>query len=190
MKKFALSAIAIIAIVSLVFAGGPVEKGSNIVAGGIAFGSYGGDLYEDANEDGMSMFNIDVTYARFFLDMPLAIGLRFGFNSFSQGDNKNSEMTVGPGVAYYFKLTNEQMLPYVLVAFGFTTASWETANADDSGSGTTIAIEGGLDYLLGDHLAVSPSIFYWMPSMEMDSWGESYSGSVFGVKVGLTGFIY
>ena len=182
--------IALLLTVSLSFAQDQLAKGSAIVGGSFGFSSMGGDLYENADGDGMTMIALDVAYQRFFLDMPLAFGLGFGYTSMSQGDDKLSSMMITPMATYFFKIANDKMLPFVNLGFSIDSASEEWTGGDESGSGTTLGLKAGMYYLLGDHLAVVPAFSYMMPSFEWDSWDKSYSGSVIMLSVGLAGFIY
>ena len=190
MKKFSIVVIALLFVVSLSLAQDQLAKGSAIVGGSFSFSSYGGDLYENFDGDGFTLIALDAAYQRFFLDMPLALGLGLGYTSFSQGDDKNSTLYFTPMGTYFFKIANEKMLPFASLAFRINSASMEFTGGDDSGSGTTIGLKGGLYYLLSDHLAVVPALTYMMPSFEWDSGGGSNSGSAIMLSVGLAGFIY
>lgn len=191
MKKVITTLFALLVCVSFVFAqGGPVDKGSNIIAGSIGFTTASGDLYENAAGDGQTAFSIVPSYWRFLIDQ-LAVGVRLGYMSTSQGDNKDSQLSIGPHVSYFFKLTNEKMFPFVTAAFTYNTHGMEWTGGDQNGSGTTFAIEAGLGYALGDHYAVLPQVGYYMDSFKWDvTDAESNSGSRIMVSIGLAGFIY
>ncbi len=176
----------------------PVDKGSYQLGGGISFSSWGGDLYENGDGDGETIFEFD-PFFNYFVANNIAIGGRLDFSSDSQGDYKASGFGIGPQVEYFFKMgqkaeTKGSIFPYIGAAFTYssTTSNTGEPGADDvKFTGTEIAFFGGAHYMLNNNVSLFGQLEYDMHSMKLKEpvEGDSRSGTVFGFFTGFTFFL-
>jgi len=192
MKKSAVLALLLMLPVLALAAEYEMDKGAIEVGGTASFMSAGGDLYE-IGDDGQTEFQIS-PMAHYFVIPNLGIGGTLSFSNWSQGDATQSTFGIGPSLQYYFGNAESRMYPFLGAAFMYTTSTYNdgTPGAEDlTVNGTTIEFLGGAALILADHFAVKGGLFYDIDSRKVDVEGaESVSGSVFGIQIGFSGYIY
>jgi hypothetical protein len=188
----------------LVFAGiafaqdSPIDKGSYQLGGGISFSNSGGDFYENADGDALTMFEFD-PFFNYFITNGLAIGANLDFSNASRGDYKQSGFGIGPQVRYYFNVgqkteTKGSIFPYVGGAFSYASVTSNTGSPgalDVKVTGTEIAFFGGATYMLNGTVGIFGQLEYDMHSFKVTEpvEGESVDGTVFGFFTGFTFFL-
>lgn len=171
--------------------GGPTDKGSCLVYGmtNAGFASNSGDLYE--NEEGDALTAISFSPAGMHFFMPnLAIGAALDFLYSSQGDYSTTEICVGPAVAYFFGMNGSAIRPYVGGAFGYLRNSRDDGTDDATDDGFSFTGMGGAVFMAGDHLGFSGQVFVKQTSITREGADDSVSGTTFGVRFGVLGFIF
>jgi hypothetical protein len=171
--------------------GGATDKGSILVYGmtSAGFTSSSGDLYE--NSDGDAQTTISFYPAGMYFFMPnLAIGGAVDFTNWSWGDFSETDICIGPAVAYFFNMNGSSIQPYVGGSFGYLSRSWDNGTADGTDDGFSFTGMGGAVFMAGDHVGFSGQVFFKQTSITPDGADDSVSGTTFGVRFGVLGFIF
>lgn len=172
--------------------GGPTDKGSCLVYGmtNAGFTASSGDLYEEGEDnDTPTTISFNPAGMHFFMDN-LAIGAALEFLYTSQGDETTTGICVGPAVAYFFGMNGSAIRPYVGGAFGYLRESWDTGTTDGTDDGFSFTGMGGAVFMAGDHLGFSGQVFVKQTSITAEGADDSVSGTTFGVRFGVLGFIF
>ncbi|MEE4311168.1 MAG: hypothetical protein V2J62_04810 [candidate division KSB1 bacterium] len=165
----------------------PIDKGSKIIAGELAFSSASGDLYENSDGDGVTSIEADPFFA-YFIAPGLAVGANLLFESESQGDYSQSGWGIGPRVIYFIG-SNGPTYPYVDVSFLYMSGSWDTGENDYSWSGNMIRFGGGVMHMITSSVGLFGGVAYSIDSMKPED-GDSESGSQFHIAGGLAVFLH
>jgi len=137
----------------------------------------------------------------YFVIPNLEIGGQLIYGSDSQGDASNTIFGIGPAVAYYFDLdkTNTEakgkIYPYLGAAFLYDMMTFNNGQPgaeDIKWRTTTFSLRGGAAFMLSGAVGVYGQLGYDMDSSKQTDpvESESISGSVFGLEIGITSFIY
>ena len=171
--------------------GGATDKGSCLVYGmtNAGFASASGDLYENSEGDGQTAISFSPAGMHFFMPN-LAIGGALDFLYWSQGDYSTTDICVGPAVAYFFGMNGSAIRPYVGGAFGYLRQSWDDGTDDGTDDGFSFTGMGGAVFMAGDHLGFSGQVFVRQTSITAEGADDSVSGTTFGVRFGVLGFIF
>ncbi len=180
--------------------GSPIDKGTFQLGGSIGFASTSGDLYENADGDGQTAILVNPRVG-YFVIPNLSAGAEIGFTSVSQGDATFSEISIGPAVAYYFDLDKAntepkgKIYPYLGISFTYnqiTTNSGGSGAQDNKWTSTTFSVGGGAAYMISGAVGVFAEVGYDMDSSKKTDpvEGDSESGAVIGIMLGITSFIY
>jgi hypothetical protein len=178
----------------------PIDKGAMQLGGGISFHSYSGDLYENQDEDGVTEIILAPEFG-YFVIPGLTIGGELVFGSASQGDQSSSVLGIGPAVAYYFDMDQTRtevkgkVYPYLGLAFLYNTISYSSGDPgdeDDKWRQTTFSLRGGAAFMVSGAVGIYGQVGFDFDSSKRTEPFEtdSESGSVFGLEIGVTSFIY
>lgn len=178
----------------------PIDKGAIQLGGGISFHSYSGDLYENSNDDGITEILMSPAFG-YFIMPGLTIGGELTFGSASQGDESTSMLRIGPAVTYYFDLDQTRtevrgkIYPYLGLAFLYnmmTFSSGVPGDEDVKWRQTTFSLRGGASFMVSGAVGIYGQLNFDMDSSKRTEpvETESESGSVFGLEIGVTSFIY
>jgi hypothetical protein len=143
-------------------------------------------LYGEDWDEATSTFGLSLTGGYFIID-GLVAGLIIDYNSSSQGDYKNSSMTIGPVVRYYIGESGV----WGQLSYGMGSSKWD--DGDDDGDGPKVSSLGiGVGYAvwLSDNIALNPTLAYYMQTHTTedflgsgDDYKEKYGGIVFGAGI-------
>ncbi len=163
-----------------------VQKKTWILQGNVSFSSSSGDLYGD---DSRTEINLAPTVHYSIMDK-FAVGGVMNVGSTRQGDVSSSSLAIGPSARYFFGGDKEKHMgsinPYVGGAILLRSESFDDGNPntnEESQSGSTIQLAGGLAFYLSNTVALTPELSINLDSME----GES--GTTIMLGVGLAGFL-
>jgi hypothetical protein len=167
-----------------------VDKGSFLLAGasGASFASASGDLWENEEGDGQTMFSFHPTAMYFFMPN-FAVGATVGFQNLSQGDDSITEMMFGPKVAYFFTLTDSNIHPFLAASGGYYSRTLDESGDECTLDGFQFSGMGGAVFMLGDHVGLTGEVVVTHSSLAWED-EDSESGMSFGVRVGVLGFIF
>ncbi len=175
----------------------PVRKGNWMIDGSLGFSSSGGDLYENADGDGTTTITI-APEAMYFLMDQLGVGLVLNYSSTSQGDESSSDLSIGPRVAYFFKTGDPKFYPFLGAGVFFGSHSHDNGvdgagHSEYTNSMTTIAVSGGVMYMVNTHVGLSAFLNYEMVSLKYDEdlkyQDDTRDGNIFSIMVGFNWFL-
>lgn len=164
-----------------------VDKGSIMVAGSAGFASAGGDLNE-VNDEGLTVISVNPVFL-YFIMPNIGVGGDFEYLSTSQGDASSTFLGLGPTVAYFIGNENSTMLPFVSVALLYGSSSIEHSDKIES-TDMNFEFSGGAVLMAAKNVGFRASVFYLMQSHKLKDADESTKGSVFGLRVGVNGFVF
>jgi hypothetical protein len=189
---------ALVLIVALAFpcaaADFAIDKGSWILGGGVGFEIQGGDRYENADGDKVTMISFD-PFAGYFLMPGLVAGAQVIFDSETQGDVKDTAYGIGPMVGYYMGGPYATMYPFASVRFNYVKHKDEypdpigTGTVENKWGGTSLGFSVGATKMLCRNVGVRLALFYAIDSYKPDE-GDSVDGNRMGLRVGLESFIW
>ena len=169
----------------------PVTKGHWMIDGSISFQSKAGDAYENAEGDGRTEITFSPAAGYFFMDQ-LAVGASILYTSIQQGDNTDqTNLEIGPYLAYYFKTGNPEFLPLLGAAVRYAS---QAPNEDVTLNKFVIQIFGGAVYMVTEQVGIGGRLAYSIVNQSYDIDGasedpDSDSGSIFSFFVTVEVFI-
>ena len=161
-----------------------VDKGAMIVAGTASFMLQGGDLYENADGDGITSFTIAPSVI-YFLAPNIGLGGSVAYSSMSQGDESYNSLSVGPVVGYFFGTASSTSYPFLAAGFQYLTMG-----NGSSISGTDIRLGGGVIFTMKEHIGISIEAGYHIQSLKPEGADESTSGNIIAVGIGIAGLLF
>lgn len=171
---------------------GPIDHGSTVVAGGVAFSSAGGELNQDAAGHRLVTFELrpDVMH---FVARGFALGAALSLSSASQGSASATSLGVGPKVAYFFgpqQATSHArgaLYPFIAFSLLATRQSVSTGFGDATGTGLTAAFDAGLTYMMSESVGLVAQTGYRIDNLKVE--GQSASGNSINIQLGIAGFL-
>lgn len=171
---------------------GPIDHGSTVVAGGVAFSSAGGELNQDASGHRLVIFELhpDVLH---FVARGFALGVALSLTSAAQGSASATSLGVGPKAAYFFgprqpaAHARGALYPFVAFSLLATRQSVSTGFADATGTGVTAAFDAGLTYLMTESVGLVAQTGYRIDNLKVE--GQSASGNSITIQLGIAGFL-
>ncbi len=166
-----------------------LDKGHWSLSGSTTFGfeSRSGDLYENGAGDGQTNIGLN-TGVGYFVMRGLNVGVMLGFDSETQGDLKSSMFGIGPQVNYMF-VSDSRWVPYLGAAFLFSSFNYENSITESTTTGTSIVLQGGVQYMLTPSAALGIGLQYKLDSYKPDGADDSESGSVLRIGANINIFI-
>jgi hypothetical protein len=137
----------------------------------------------------------------YFVAPGLTIGGELAFGSASQGDESSTILGIGPAVAYYFDMdptrteVKGKIYPYLGLAFLYGTITYNSGDPGDEDVKwrmTTFSLRGGAAFMVSGAVGIYGQLGFDMDSSKRTEPIEqdSESGTVFGLEIGVTSFIY
>jgi hypothetical protein len=135
-------------------------------------------LSTTSGDGSVTVFNLSPR-AHYFVADQVGMGGRLEFSSISSGDTTFTDVLFGPDGVYFFKTSIDELLPFAGLGLFLSHYSNE-----ESTTGFTFSLHGGLAYLLREHLSIFPELSVNLASQ------DSHSTTSVVLGVGLAGFLY
>jgi hypothetical protein len=161
------------------------KKGVIEVGGSIGFSSATGVNDGETSDDPLTSFTFQ-PYFGYFVIKSLELGLIPSFTSLSQGDASNTSFAIYFAPAWNFDLQSKAF-PFLEGRIGYRT--FDFGGDDDTFSGLSWALRGGLKYQLGKRALLLASLGYTQSTLEHEDWeGDRNGTNVFDILIGFTVF--
>ena len=190
MKNLFYSLIILIFFGSVsIFAQGFANKGVWELGGMIGFSSTTGVVDGESGDEALTQFTFE-PYVGYFVINCFELGLIPSFTSLSQGDASITSFDIYFAPAYNFNL-HSAAFPFVEGRIGYGTATYDYGEDDNNTlSGLSWALRGGLKYQVGSSAIVNVSLGYTQHTRNPDGWdGDRNGTNVFDVMAGFTIFV-
>jgi hypothetical protein len=190
MKKFTYLLLTLMLISSIsVFGQNFAKKGVWELGGMIGFSSTTGVSNGESGDEALAQFTFE-PYVGYFVINCFELGIIPSFTSLSQGDASISSFDIYFAPAWNFNLQSAAF-PFVEGRIGYGTATYDYGEGDDNTlSGLSWALRGGLKYQVGSSAIVNVSLGYTQHTRNPDGWeGERNGTNVFDVMAGFTVFV-
>jgi opacity protein-like surface antigen len=133
------------------------------------------------NESDASQFSLNGSIGYTFLDnfvaglnVGIASGISESTTDFNDVENRGRSLGAGPFIAYYFKLGNEKVRPYVranaqfgvtrskseILSFTMDSGAPSIQNSEDKRNRSQWGIGAGIAYFINDHISVNGELAY------------------------------
>ncbi len=187
--KWFVFCISILAVASTAAAAKlPIEQGSRMIAGQVAFSYAGGDLYEVGGK-GLFVVSFAPSYSQFISD-GVALGLVVDLVHQSRGGYHYTRFGVGPVLSLYLGLDKSRSEPkgavYPLVRLKVLRTSY-------SGGGSqamwTLGALAGTDVMISNSVAVQPAIEFQHDIMTRSGY-DNVSGYYLQAGVSVEAFVF
>jgi hypothetical protein len=178
------------------------DQGSMELAGSVAFTKSSGDLYENADGDGITAFGINPAVG-YFVIPGLEIGGQLLISKESQGDDSQSQFGIGPGFTYYIGGARKKTTyPFVTAAFMITSSSYKTTvselmikkaaakTSESKYSGTSIELGGGILHMLSKAVGLNVQVMYAMNGSKHEDADKATKGSELSIWAGISAFVF
>lgn len=111
-------------------------------------------------------------------------------NVLSQSQSGSSLTLVGvePTVAYYFGTESVTVYPFVQGAVSYNSVSSSFGNSSSTSSGVGFEVDAGVTPMLAKNIGLTLAAFFQYSSYSQNN--ARLNLSTFGVKVGITGFVF
>lgn len=169
----------------------PTDRGSFLIGGAFEFSSRGGDLYEDEDENRESRIVATPTLQYFILP-GLAAGINASFARAAQDESAFSQMRLGPVLSFHLGSQNTSVVPFIALSPLYIRLTSEFDNESESNTGFAFQAMAGLEAFVARNVAISFGGFYLSESIEVEFFNETdtFSGTTFGLQVGVTAFVW
>jgi len=181
----------------------PTDKGSKMLLGEVSFTSQSGDLYENSDGDGSTTLSIRPSFGVFIVP-GFAIAGDLIYDRTAQANVSYTVFGIAPKVTYFIGGNKKpaaikgSTLPFVGLGFGYVShtskSTWENWASsqealESTTNGTVIVLGGGILHMLSGSLGMVGELNYQMDKLKPEE-GDSVSGNVFMLRIGITGFLY
>jgi Outer membrane protein beta-barrel domain len=166
-----------------------LDKGSIAIGGNMSY-SVAGGMVQGFNDK----TSAEITpYFYFFTSPNIGVGGDIYLSSSSRKDGESSTtLGIGPSVLLAFADSSYAWYPYLQMGLLFATASESSPYVESgntkSGSGYALELAGGATYKVGRHVGITVLAYYQAQRITVD--GEVNTGKLYGLRVGITGFIF
>ncbi|MDW3194742.1 MAG: hypothetical protein R8G66_20350 [Cytophagales bacterium] len=116
---------------------------------------------QDGVEDNQVAFSLNAQGGYFFIDN-LVTGLNLGFNTSSQGDFSNTNLSIGPFARYYFDNV------FFGANFSLVNNNSDNGVSDFSANGSLLGLELGYAAFLNNNIAIEPALTYFNTNGDFD----------------------
>jgi hypothetical protein len=166
-----------------------LDKGSVAIGGHASFGVAGGMVqgFNDKTTADLAPFAYYLTSAN------IGIGGLAYLNSTSRTNGESSTtMGFGPSLLLAFADSSFAWYPFLQVSALWASATEESpyveSGQQQSGTGFALEFAGGGTYMIGRHVGISVQGYYQVQWITVD--GETNTGKRYGLRVGVTGFLF
>jgi hypothetical protein len=166
-----------------------LDKGSVAIGGHASFGIAGG-MVQGFNDK----TTIDLApFAYYLTASNIGVGALVYVNSSSRKDGESSTtMGVGPSLLLAFADSSYSWYPFLQLTGLWASASEKSPYVESgqvkTGSGFALEFAGGGTYMIGRHVGINVQGYYQVQWITVDA--ESNTGKQYGLRVGITGFIF
>ena len=201
LKTMIISVILIVFSTGLLSAGeSPISKGAKLAGGSLAYTSRSGDLWENGNNDRLTITEGQPVFM-FFIAEGFAAGIVGLSQKLSQGKQERSVFGLGPEIQYYFDPQKEEdkfkgkFLPFVSFGATYLTATKNFGSAGETTkeySGFSIRGKGGVVYMMSNSIGMTIGLSYSYDKLKQTEPEEtnSLNGGSFMIEYGFTAFIF
>lgn len=166
-----------------------LDKGSIAIGGNMSY-SVAGGMVQGFNDKTSAELT---PYCYFFTSSNIGIGGEVYLSSSSRENGESSTtIGIGPSVLLAFADSSYAWYPYLQLGVMFASASERSPNVESgntkSGSGYALELAGGATYKIGRHVGVTVLAYYQAQRVTVDD--EVNTGKLYGLRVGITGFIF
>ena len=164
------------------------KKGVIEAGGSIGFSSTTTVTDGETGDNALTQFTFQPYFGYFIINC-LELGLIPSFTSLSQGDASISTFGIYFAPAWNFYL-DSKAFPFVEGRIGYQSSNYDSGEGDDNTlSGLSWGLRGGLKYQLGNSALVNASLGYTQSTLNPKDWDGGRNGTnVFDVMVGFTVF--
>jgi outer membrane protein W len=153
------------------------DRGSFLIGGTAGFSSQGFD-----GGDRITTVLVNPQFG-YFIVPGLAIGAEISVSSISFGGDSVTDLGIGPFLAYFFGDATSTMFPFVGAGMAYTSSD---------GDLTTLGgeVQAGLVFMVARNVGLTTAAFGRYTSTSVSGFSGSLSGNAFGVRAGVTAFIF
>ncbi len=188
MKKVLMCLMAFCLFSGVVIAAdSPIDKGSIFLKGGFNFASTSGDI---VGNESLTQITLQPAIG-VFVSPGFVIGGELLFQNTSWGGSSQTMVGIGPFAGYFFDSNPEQTTikgkayPYIMGQFVYTNQSFE---GDDDIGITAFGAKVGMAFMASEAVSLDSGVGITSQSASYD--GQSASGIVLSIGVGITAFIW
>jgi len=166
-----------------------LDKGSVAIGGTASYSVAGGEVQGSNKKSTASL----TPYAYWFTSQNVAFGgeLYLENSSRDQGESSTT-LGIGPSALFTFADSSFTWYPFfqttALLAWISQTSPYTTTATTVSGTGFGLELAGGGTYMIGRQVGITALLYYQVQWFTVDS--ESQRGDQYGLRLGLTGFLF
>jgi hypothetical protein len=164
------------------------KKGVIEAGGSIGFSSTTTVSDGETGDEALTQFTFEPYFGYFIINC-LELGIIPSFSSLSQGDASVTTLGIYFAPAWNFDLQSNAF-PFLEGRIGYQSANYDFGEGDDNTlSGMSWGVRGGLKYQLGNSALVHASLGYTQSTLNPEDWDGGRNGTnVFDIIVGFTVF--
>lgn len=162
-----------------------IDRGSFVLGGTVSVTSNGGELFENTEGDRLNSVLLN-PFAMFFVTKGFAIGGDLFMEKASQGEESVTTLGIGPSVAYFFGGPQSEVYPFI--GAGVEYANLSSTGFDASGFGFNFGA--GAAFMIATNVALTAQADYGVLNFSVDQLDESFSGDRFGLRAGISAFLF
>ncbi len=196
MKRVVWSAAVVMLVLEMTMAAeSPIDKGSMIIGGNMAFQALSGEAYEDTLGNDATVFEFMPSLG-YFVSPNIMVGGEANFATASQGDYRETTWLVGPTAGYFFNVgpsrtqVTGSIYPFVKGFFLYGQKKEDDGTDDITTDAFIYGGQGGIVLMLSRAVGVNASVRFRGTDLKRDGAEESESGTSIGVGAGITAFLY
>lgn len=169
--------------------GWALDKGSVAIGGTASYSVAGGEVQGFNKKSTASL----TPYAYWFTSQNVAFGGELYLENTSRDQGESSTtLGIGPSALFTFADSSLSWYPFLqttaLLAWISQSSPYTTTASTVSGTGFGLELAGGGTYMIGRQVGITALLYYQVQWFTVDS--ESRRGNQYGLRLGLTGFIF
>jgi hypothetical protein len=159
----------------------PTDRGALLVGGTAGFETRGAEGTARA-----TVVSLNPSFG-YFVGRNLALGASTGLTSITGGGFSETHLGIGPFIAYYFNAPGRTAFPFVRGSVAYTSIT-ETNVPDRSAFGGELAA--GYVFMVARNVGITAEAYGEFNATSVAGVGGSVAGNAFGVRAGVTAFIF
>lgn len=182
-NRFLLLLVALLIAPNVLAQSYAIDKGSYLLGGTVSFSSEGGDdiLY---GGERVSTLTLNPSFA-YFVTSGLALGADVLYSSASSGGASITSLGLGPNLAYFFGGPTSSAYPFISAGIAYTSTD---VGVTLSGFGADVS--GGVTFMVARNVGLTAEAFFQTSSLSADELDDSFGMNTFGLRGGVTAFIF
>lgn len=167
------------------------DGGSMSLGGNISLSSYGGDLYNDSEDNRTFNVSFNPDFSIFIVPS-LSIGMEFLARFNTQGSISSTSFGLGPSLTYYIAGHKERRVyPYIGASYSFYKSNYKNSDTDYESDGKTTSITGrfGVMFMLSSAVGLTMEGNYVTVSSASGE-NDPVTGNQFYFGLGVKSFIF